>query len=154
VETLTVYFTGEHEKVLISAHVEEEEGAILQEEEEVAKEVPPDIEAYPSSEEEQQEQLKDFTELDRLVYVVRSIEHECQTVPVGAVKLLPNHELRRNRHFQGLTREQAKDLQNYMHFRNVQTTEKREMLDRDDAIFRADILDPLHWDFPKGAWSL
>jgi radial spoke head protein 9 len=50
---------------------------------------------------------KNFTELDRLAYVVRSIENDCSVLPVGAVKLTPTHELRYNDSFRGLSIENA-----------------------------------------------
>ena len=34
---------------------------------------------------------KNFKELDRLAYVVRTIETQCATVPIGAFKLTPMH---------------------------------------------------------------
>ena len=37
---------------------------------------------------------KNFTELDRLAYVVSSIENDCSLAPIGAFKLTPTHELR------------------------------------------------------------
>ena len=45
---------------------------------------------------------KNFTELDRLAYVVRAIDVDCQIVPVGAFKLSPEHELHYNYNFKGL----------------------------------------------------
>jgi radial spoke head protein 9 len=45
---------------------------------------------------------KNFTELDRLAYVVRSIENDCAVAPVGAFKLTPTHELRYNDSFRGI----------------------------------------------------
>lgn len=39
---------------------------------------------------------KNFTELDRLAYVVRSIDNDCTLTPVGALKLTPTHEIRYN----------------------------------------------------------
>jgi radial spoke head protein 9 len=38
-------------------------------------------------------------EVDRLAFVVRAIEIECASLPVGSLKLLPNHELRYNKTF-------------------------------------------------------
>ena len=35
-----------------------------------------------------------IVELERLAFVVRAIENECAAVPVGAVKIMPNHQLR------------------------------------------------------------
>lgn len=48
---------------------------------------------------------KKFTELDRLSYVVRTLEEECAVVPVGAFKLTATHELRYNDAFKGLNLE-------------------------------------------------
>lgn len=42
---------------------------------------------------------KNLTELDRLAYIVRAIENDCQIVPIGAYKLTPGHELRHNDSF-------------------------------------------------------
>ena len=56
---------------------------------------------------------KNFTELDRLAYVVRAIETECQIVPVGAYKLTVEHELDYNESFKGLPLEEALKIDNY-----------------------------------------
>ena len=71
---------------------------------------------------------KNFTELDRLAYVVRAIETECQLVPIGAYKLTPNHELRLNEAFVGLTLSEAADIQNYQHFRNPISEDKKAFI--------------------------
>ena len=44
---------------------------------------------------------KNFTELDRLAFVVAAIENDTHVVPLGAFKLLPIHEVRRNENFKG-----------------------------------------------------
>lgn len=54
-----------------------------------------------------------FTELDRLAYVVRSIENDCSLIPVGAFRLTATHELRYNDTFEGLHMTQANLLENY-----------------------------------------
>jgi len=46
--------------------------------------------------------VKSFTEIMRLAFVVRAIDQECAAVPIGAFKLSPLHELRRNDDFEGL----------------------------------------------------
>ena len=46
---------------------------------------------------------KNVTELDRLSWVVNSIEAECHTIPQGAVKLTPLNETRPNEAFAGLS---------------------------------------------------
>lgn len=63
---------------------------------------------------------KIFAELDRLTSVVYAIENDCQMCPVGAFKMTPDHQVRRNEAFRGLQGSDALDLSNYMHFRNVQ----------------------------------
>ena len=35
-----------------------------------------------------------ITELEKLSFVVRSIENECAVVPVGSFKIMPNHQMR------------------------------------------------------------
>jgi len=56
---------------------------------------------------------KNFSEIGRLAYVVRAIEIECATLPVGALKLTPSHEMRYNDNFKGLSKDDASDLKNY-----------------------------------------
>lgn len=47
---------------------------------------------------EEEEEVKrrpiKITELNRLSFVVRAIENDCALVPVGSVKIMPNHQLR------------------------------------------------------------
>lgn len=68
---------------------------------------------------------KNFTELDRLASVVHLIEEECQIVPVGAIKILPTHELIRNPGFRGLKIEEAAKLTSYLHYRKPKSEEKK-----------------------------
>lgn len=56
-------------------------------------------------------------EVDRLAYVVRSIEIDCASLPVGSLKLLPNHELRYNKTFKVLIPSDFLKLENWMHFK-------------------------------------
>jgi len=141
------FFTGDHTKVLVEAPAEEENQPPAEEEE--AK----DKDSLASTEEEKIP-AKPFTELDRLAVVVRAIEQDCQLVPQGAFRITPAHELSRNRAFAGLSQDEVHSLGPYLHFRNVQTKDKRMQLDRDDAIFTYDFLDPAELDLPKPCWSL
>jgi hypothetical protein len=75
-----------------------------------------------------QEPPKNYTELDRLAYVVRAIDFDCAALPVGALKLTPNHELRYNDSFKGLSTSEAADLSNYQHFRQPVTEEMKEFI--------------------------
>jgi radial spoke head protein 9 len=58
-------------------------------------------------------------ELDRLAYVVFAIENDCVIAPVGAYKLTPTHQVKRNEAFIGLPKSDFLSLENYQHFRNV-----------------------------------
>ncbi len=60
---------------------------------------------------------KNYTELDRLSSVVHAVEEECQVVPLGALKMLPTHEIIRNPNFKGLKIEEANKLPHFLHFR-------------------------------------
>lgn len=59
---------------------------------------------------------------------MRAIETECQLIPIGAYKLTPNHELRLNEAFVGLNFKEAIDLENYQHFRNPISEEKKAFI--------------------------
>jgi radial spoke head protein 9 len=95
-----------------------------------------------------------FTELDRLAFVVRAIEFDCAVLPIGAAKLTPAHELRFDQSFRGLSIEEANSLQNWQHFREPQTEEKKLAIQNEDAIFHKNFLDGLAEDKPKGCWSV
>lgn len=146
-EKFNSLFTGEPEKILVAAAEPEAQEAVSDHGEEVEKD-------SLASTEEEKIPAKNFTELDRLAYVVRAIEQDNSVVPEGAFRMTPSHELVRNAAFEGLSREALRDISKYAHFRNVQLPEKREQLDRDDALFTYNFLDPIERDLPKGAWSL
>lgn len=97
---------------------------------------------------------RNFTELDRLAYVVAAIENDTHVVPQGAFKLIPQHEIRRNLCFKGPSKEHLRDLAKYLHFRNVQSPEKKVLVETDESVFREDILDSVDEDKPKGAWCV
>jgi len=85
---------------------------------------------------------------------VRAIENDCHIVPQGSFKLSAEHEVRRNEAFKGLKKEDAFSLGCYSHFRNVQQKEKRDGIEKDDAIFKANFLDDPALDQPVGQWSI
>lgn len=93
-------------------------------------------------------------EIDRLLYVVLAIENDCHIIPLGAMRLTENHEVARNCSFKGLTEAECFDLNNYQHFRNVQSKSKMQALLHDDAVFSRNFLDHLNDDKPLGAWSV
>lgn len=97
---------------------------------------------------------KNMTELDRLTFVVLAIENDCQIVPIGSIKLTPLHEVRKNEAFKGLNEKNAFLEESYLHFRSAQTKEKKELNQKDDAIFRQDFLESIAQDDIKGSWSV
>jgi len=124
---LVGFFTGDPAKVLVKVEPEVDPEAEEAPEEPVAEEEVT-VDPLASSEEEDPNKnfvARDLTELDRLHYTVLAIENDCHILPQGAVKLTDAHEIRRNNAFQGLSHEQAFDLTNYSHFRNVQNNLKQ-----------------------------
>lgn len=94
-----------------------------------------------SEEEEIKIPPKDLTELDRLTFIVFAIENDCSIAPVGAFKMTPLHQVRRNEAFRGLQADQ--DLQSYLHFRNVQTQAYKDQLDQPGAPFNPNFLESI-----------
>jgi radial spoke head protein 9 len=97
---------------------------------------------------------KNFTELDRLAFTVFAIENDCQVVPIGSIKLTPLHEVRKNEAFKGLTHDDALVETSYLHFRSSQTKDKKDLNQKDDAIFRPDFVESIADDAIKGSWSV
>lgn len=64
------------------------------------------------------------------------------------------HEVHRNESFAGLSAADAFKLTAYSHFRNCQQKEKKENLEKDDAIFQKNFLDDITADKPNGVWSI
>jgi radial spoke head protein 9 len=77
------------------------------------------LDSDASEEEEIKIPKRALTELDRLTYTVYAIENDCQLVPVGAFKMTPQHQVRRNEAFSGLSERDSVKVENYLHFRNV-----------------------------------
>ena len=92
------------------------------------------------------EKKLNFTELDRLSFIIRIIDYETSIFPQGAFKLIPIHELRRNENFKGLKKEELKDITKYSHFRKPSQLDKIMNIEKEEAIFRTDILDDLNKD--------
>ena len=137
VERFNMNFSGEHDRILIEAV----DDGLSGDEDSV---VPGDDEKLPK---------KNFTELDRLSYVIRSIEHDCQVVPVGSFRMTPGNELVRSKTFEGLTMSSIKDLKNFGHFRKPEHQDKKDLINRGDSLYNFDFLDPVDKDIPKGSWS-
>ena len=65
--------------------------------------------------------LKNLTESDRLSFVVRTIEHDTSIVPLGGFKMLPINEIRRNDLFEGLSSDELGKIDNFFHFRKMES---------------------------------
>ena len=100
-----------------------------------------------------EEPKENFTEKLKLSYLVRKIDYDTNIVPEGALKLVSEHEIRVNKSFKGLNKEEISDMSKWMHFRPVSES-KKKMLEEEDAVFRKDIFDPITEDELKGSWSL
>jgi radial spoke head protein 9 len=96
---------------------------------------------------------KNLREVDRLAFIVRSIEDNCQIAPVGAFKMTPHHEVTRNEAFRGLCREGSLKFENYVHFRNVQDESKKASLDDPSTPFNDRFLECIEADKPFGQWT-
>jgi len=78
-----------------------------------------------------------------VAYTVLAIESECSIAPVGAFKMTPTHEVRKNEAFTGLTKDNAFLLRSYQHFRNVLDEKKLKELDDPRTPFKADFLESI-----------
>jgi radial spoke head protein 9 len=63
------------------------------------------------------------------------------------------HQVRRNEAFKGLDAKESLSLDNYLHFRNVQTESKKAALDEPSAPFNSRFLESISEDQPKGCWN-
>lgn len=96
-----------------------------------------------------EEKKSNFTELEKLSFIVKIIEYETHIFPQGALMLNSIHELRRNDNFKGLKKEDLVDIHKYSHFRRPSQLEKIEKIESEEAIFYEDILDDLNKDEVK-----
>jgi radial spoke head protein 9 len=94
------------------------------------------------------------TELDRLSYLVNAVDQDCFLIPQGSFKMTPIKEIRKNEAFKGLKKDQAFKLESYLHFRKPTGKDKKDLNDRDDAIYNNAFLDDLSLDLPTGTWNL
>ena len=97
---------------------------------------------------------KHLTELDRLAVVVHQIDRRCFTVPKGCFKYTPQHQVVANEAFRGLSAENALDLNNWQHVRQVECKENQELIARHEAVYNENFLDSLASDAPNQCWSV
>ena len=97
---------------------------------------------------------KNMTETDRLSFVVRTIDHDTSIVPLGAYKMLPISEIRRNDLFEGLSSDDLDKKEKYLHLRPVENQEKKDKIDMGKAVLDFDFLDSIVEDPIKDCWSV
>ena len=89
---------------------------------------------------------KKMTEIDRLSYVVRTIDHDKSIVHMRAYKILHISELRRNDLFKGLSYEDLDKKEKYVHLRPVENQVKKDKIAMRRAIFDFKSLDSINED--------
>jgi len=119
----TAYFQGTPAAVLSGKKPDDEDEEVKNEANEEEEDPDAKDQKAKNSDETSEEEVKvptrPLTELDRLTTVVYAIENDCQICPYGAFKMTPEHQVRRNEAFCGLSRETGMDLNSYLHFRNL-----------------------------------
>lgn len=111
VENQRGFFTGTPSHVLVQVGSGAEGGEGGEDSGEKKEE---EVQEEDSDDEAPKVVKRSFCEVDRLAYTVLAIENDCQTVPVGSVKLTCDHELRYNQSFQGIP---SPRLAFFQHFR-------------------------------------
>jgi radial spoke head protein 9 len=102
----------------------------------------------------QVEKRLNFTELCKLSFIVKAIDHSTNIFPKGGFRLMPVHEIGRNETFKGLKPEELMDIKNYHYFRPISSAERKKIIESDEAIFRDDFLDCVDEDPVKGSWTM
>jgi len=97
---------------------------------------------------------KHLTELDRLAATVVEIDRSCFSVPRGAMKYTPLNQVQVNEAFRGLSRDDAFNLNGWVHFRNVENKKQQDQIARQEAIFTDSFLDDVSADKPNLCWSI
>lgn len=95
-----------------------------------------------------------LTELDRLQFVVHSIDNNCQIAPCGSFKKNTLGDVSPNDAFSGLEVSKLDDLNSYMHIRPVEQKDKLELRAREEDIFNHEFLDCVALDNPLSSWSV
>ena len=132
----------------------EEEGDNMDNKDDITKPVDPlAVDDSLDNIKEEKVVKKTFLEEHKLAWTVLTIDFETSIFPQGAIKLIPIHELRRNDNFKGLKSVELKDITKYSHFRKITQPEKKENIEKDEAIFRFDILDDLNKGKYKNTWT-
>jgi len=146
---LNGYFSGQHDRVLRNESFDTQGAELV-----IGKDGKPSMTMDDASIKARGNQVKPITELDRLSYIVRLIDHECAVVPNTAYRCTPNDEIRSNMHFKGLTAAEARCVKNYCHFRPNSEQTRIDLLARHERTQIINFFEGLSNDVVDGAWDL
>lgn len=93
------------------------------------------------------------TEERRLSAFVAAVDECCAVAPKGALLLDARHRVVPSPTFNGLSPEQANDLNCYVHIRAPRCADKKKVFETKGLTQTTDFLDPIDQDQPKGCWS-
>jgi radial spoke head protein 9 len=75
-------------------------------------------------------------------------------VPKSSFKFTPLNEVKRNEAFKGLSCEDAFQLKNWQHLRPIESSEKLDLLEREESVYNHNFLDNVEDDLPTNCWSV
>ena len=145
----SAFFSGDPTEILKLYETEDDQGNMDQDPVEKKEEKVDDPLNISDSDDNIQvvvEKKKNFTELNKLSFVVRSVDFDTNIFPQGVFKLIPIHELRRNDNFKGLNKKELTSIGKFHHFRHITEPERKINIEKDEAIFNMDILDSIEKD--------
>ena len=124
-------------------------------EEQLAAEAEEDANPPPAGEEDEEPAPPPvrpvrITELQRLAYTVKLIDHETSIVPAGAFILTESGAVVPDSTFRGLTYNQALSKGSYLHFRPAADPAKLKIIAGNTYQFN--FLDTIENDTPAGSW--
>lgn len=136
--TVNTYFTGDHHRIILKNEETAHDGFDPNDDLSVIK----------------KGNLKHhITELDRLTFVVHSIDQECAIVPYESQKSMITGELLENIGYQGQKPEEIGKITSYRHYRlsDEKTRLQIHVQSEQKAI---NTLETLEHDIPKSCWSI
>ena len=93
-----------------------------------------------------------ISELQRLAFVVRQMDHETALVPKGAFEVTDSRNVISSGNFRGLSFNESRSLSNYRHLRPA--SEPERLRAQDEAVHMTEFLDGPEEDTPSGCWVM
>ncbi len=94
-----------------------------------------------------------LTELHRLAWTIQKIDEECLLTPKGSLILNSQKIMHKNHNFRGLSRDDARNLNNYLHYRTPQSFRAISNYRKVAASnVNSQFLDTLDDDLPKSSF--